>query len=317
MSLARTEHRFPMPKAARGVALVVAVGCLAAPSTAAAPLLSGQKAYAGSAPLPLGPADLRETRTTTTVEPGVTMTHIVRGAYDPSTRWVVELNIPSSTTSPDPDAPPRSVQDQGSADDLVRRLAAAGCDAQSQPVRQPAIADVPAGTIGYRVRATATFSTQAAATAYATRLKAAGFPARAWYAGWDGASMAKGQWSINVLTIDPRQFRGRLGATFGPDLVDRETTTALGAYAHAKAAVNGGFFVLDPKAGRRGTRPASASTAASSSPRPSRSATSGVVRPGCPWPSGAHRSGQKPSRGRRGSPGRDSWRDDPASAWAA
>jgi hypothetical protein len=64
--------------------------------------------------------------------------------------------------------------------------------------------------------------------------------------------MAKGQWSINVLTIDPREFRGHLGATFGPDLVDRETTTALGAYAHAKAAVNGGFFVLDPKAGAPG-----------------------------------------------------------------
>ncbi|WP_344257389.1 phosphodiester glycosidase family protein [Terrabacter carboxydivorans] len=64
--------------------------------------------------------------------------------------------------------------------------------------------------------------------------------------------MAKGQWSINVLTIDPREFRGHLGATFGPDLVDRETTTALGVYAHAKAAVNGGFFVLDPKAGAPG-----------------------------------------------------------------
>ncbi|GAA1971582.1 phosphodiester glycosidase family protein [Terrabacter lapilli] len=241
-----------MPKAALGMALVVAVSCTTAASTQAAPLPTGHTGYAGSAPLPLGPADLPQTRTTTAVEPGVTMTHIVRGAYDPSTPWVVELSIPSGSTSPDPDAPPRSVQDQGSADDLVRRLAAAGFDAQSQPVRQPAVADVPAGTIGYRVRATATFSTQADATAYVTRLEAAGFSARTWYAGWDGASMAKGQWSINVLTIDPRQFRGRLGATFGPDLVDRETTTALGAYAHAKAAVNGGFFVLDPKAGAPG-----------------------------------------------------------------
>ncbi|GAA2500869.1 sporulation domain-containing protein [Terrabacter carboxydivorans] len=225
---------------------------MTAASTHAAPLSMGHTGYAASAGLPLGPAGLPETRTTTTVEAGVTMTHIVRGAFDPSTPWVVELSIPSSRTSPDPDAPPRVVQDQGSADDLVRRLTAAGFGAQSQPVRQPAVADVPASVIGYRVRSTSTFPSQADATAYVTRLKAAGFAARTWYAGWDGASMSKGQWSINVLTIDPREFRGHLGATFGPDLVDRETTTALGTYAHAKAAVNGGFFVLDPKAGAPG-----------------------------------------------------------------
>ncbi|GAA2746324.1 phosphodiester glycosidase family protein [Terrabacter aerolatus] len=209
-------------------------------------------AYAVSAPLPLGPAGLPETRSTTTVEPGVTMTRIVRGAFDPSTPWVVELSIPSGRTSPDPDAPPRSVQDRGSADDLVRRLTASGFDARSEAVRQPAVADVPAGVIGYRVRTTSTFTSRADAAAYVTRLQAAGFAARTWYAGWDGASPAKGQWSINVLTIDPREFRGHLGASFGPDLVNRETTTAIGEYAHARAAVNGGFFVLDPKAGAPG-----------------------------------------------------------------
>ncbi|WP_284284560.1 hypothetical protein [Arsenicicoccus piscis] len=34
---------------------------------------------------------------------------------DPSLRWVVELSIPSGSTSPDPDAPPRSVQDRSDA----------------------------------------------------------------------------------------------------------------------------------------------------------------------------------------------------------
>ncbi|WP_374970490.1 phosphodiester glycosidase family protein [Terrabacter sp. BE26] len=250
MSLARNAHRSSStPQAALGAAFLIAVSFTTAGSTHAAPP-AAHAAYARS--LPLGPAGLPETRTTTTLQPGVTSTHIVRGAFDPSTPWVVELSIPSSSTSPDPDAPPRAVQDQSSADDLVRRLAAAGFTARSEAVRQPAVADVPAGVIGYRVRATPTFSSQADATAYATRLKAAGFSGRSWYAGWDGASMAKGQWSINVLTIDPRRFRGRLGATFGPDLVNRETTTALGEYAHAKAAVNGGFFVLDPKAGAPG-----------------------------------------------------------------
>ena len=55
-----------------------------------------------------------------------------------------------------------------------------------------------------------------------------------------------------MLTVDPRTFRGRLGGTFGPDLENRKTTTAPNIYAHAKAAVNAGFFVLDPKAGAPG-----------------------------------------------------------------
>ena len=213
---------------------------------------SGEVAARAASALPLGPAGLPETRTTTTIEPGVTLTRIVRGAYDTLTPWVVELSIPATGTSPDPDAPARSVQDRASADDLVRRLDAAGFDAQSQPVTQPAVADVPAGVIGYRVRARSTFASSTDAAAYVARLKAAGFTARSWYAGWDGESLAKGQWTINVLTIDPRRFHGHLGATFGPDIVNRETTTALSTFAHAKAAVNGGFFVLDPASGAPG-----------------------------------------------------------------
>ncbi len=211
----------PKTRSVVGAALILTLGCTAAGSAEAArsvPVAHGSATPSRTRPhtLPLGPTGLPETRTTTIIEPGVTMTHILRGTFDPSTPWVVELSIPSSSTSPDPDAPPRAVQDQGSADELVRRLTAAGFDAQSQPVRQPAVADVPAGVIGYRVRTTSTFSSQADAAAYVTRLKAAGFAARTWYAGWDGASLAKGQWSINVLTIDPREFRGELGATFGP-----------------------------------------------------------------------------------------------------
>jgi len=202
--------------------------------------------------LPLGSPDLPETRSTTTLQPGVTLTRIVRGAFDPSTPWVVELSIPSSTSSPDPDAPPRSVQDPASAEALVQRLRAAGFAAQAQAVRQPAVADVPAGVIGYRVRLTERFTSKADADQAVAQLKAAGFSGRSWYSGWDGGSLDKGRWAVNVLTVDPRTFRGRLGGTFGPDLENRETTTALSAYEHAKAAINAGFFVLDPKAGAPG-----------------------------------------------------------------
>lgn len=251
LSLSRRQSRLA---AAVAVGLTVA-GATAGAADAARPAGSARPAAhvtTEADALPLGPTGLPETRTTTTIEPGVTLTHIVRGAYDALTPWVVELSIPATSSSPDPDAPARSVQDRASADELVRRLGTAGFDAQSQPVTQPAVADVPAGVIGYRVRATSTFASSADAGAYVARLKTAGFTAHSWYAGWDGESMAKGQWSINVLTIDPRHFHGRLGATFGPDIVNRETTSALSAYAHAKAAVNGGFFVLDPKSGAPG-----------------------------------------------------------------
>lgn len=204
------------------------------------------------AALPLGSPDLTETRATTTLEPGVTLTRIVRGAYDAQTRWAVEVNIPATATSPDPDAPPRSVQDRGSADALVSRLAAAGYPAQAQPVMQPAVADVPAGVIGYRVRLTEAFATRADADVTVARLRAAGFVPRSWYTGWDGGATVKGRWTFDVLTIDPRTFHGQIGGTYGPNIQDRETTSALGRYEHAKAAVNGGFFVLDPRSGAPG-----------------------------------------------------------------
>lgn len=201
--------------------------------------------------LPLGAWNLPQTATSQQLERGVTLTKIVRGAFDPSTPWVVEFTIPDAS-NPDPDAPGTSVQDKTSADDLVGRLATAGFTAQAQPVWQTRTVDIRPSVIGYRVRLTAEFASQAAATAVNSQLKAAGFTGKAWYTGWDGGSDAAGQWTINVVTIDPRQFRGTLGATYGPDLYNRETTTALSAYVRADVAINGGFFVLDPAAGAPG-----------------------------------------------------------------
>lgn len=44
----------------------------------------------------------------------------------------------------------------------------------------------------------------------------------------------------------------RIHPTFGPDLVNRETTSQLAAADGALAGINGGYFVLDPKAGAPG-----------------------------------------------------------------
>ena len=233
-----------------GAATLVAGG----PATAAVAGHTGHGRHLPQAdrPLDLGPAGLTETRTVEQVEPGVTWTQIVRGTADPSVRWVVEVSIPSGDTSPDPDAPPAAIQDEKSAEDFAAELDQAGFPARAERVDQPAVADVPAGVLGWRVRLVQDFATQADATAEANRLRAAGFSGRAWYAGWDGDSSARGPWTVNVVTVDPRRFKGSIGGTYGPTLEARETTSWLSRYEGAKVAVNAGFFVFDPKAGAEG-----------------------------------------------------------------
>lgn len=202
--------------------------------------------------LPLGRPGLGETRTSETLQRGVTLTTITRGATDGTSRWAVELSIPSTVTSPDPDAPARSVQDAASADAFVRALASAGFEARAEDIRQVGAADVEDGVIGRRVRLTTTFADKATADAEVARLKTAGFAGRSWYTGWDGGTSANGPWTFSVLTIDPRRFDGRLAGTFGPDLEHRESVSELTRLTGATAGINAGFFVMDPKAGAEG-----------------------------------------------------------------
>jgi Phosphodiester glycosidase/SPOR domain len=230
---------------ARWVAILAVLLCAATAASASAGTGQWQ-------PLDLGPSGLPESRTVQTIQPGVTLTRITRGAPDPAGVWVVELSIPSGASSPDPDAPPRSIQDESSAETFATRLTDAGFPAEAQSVQEPQTADVPAGVLGYRVRLRATFPTQAAASAEVARLSAAGFSGRAWYSGWDGDSTARGPWTVNLVTVDPGRFRGTLRGTFGPTLEDREKTTELAALEHANVALNAGFFVFDPAAGAEG-----------------------------------------------------------------
>ncbi|MFF2654161.1 phosphodiester glycosidase family protein [Streptomyces sp. NPDC058045] len=201
--------------------------------------------------LPLGPSGLTETRTTTTLQPGVTLTRIVRGEADAALHWTVEMSVPGGETSPDPDAPPTSLKDKASADALAAGLKRDGFEARVERVTTERTTDYAGGELGWRVRV-GSFGSDAAANAERARLKTAGYTGSAWYTGWDGAATDRGPWRVEVLTIDPRAFHGSLSAAYGPDLEERETTSELAKAAGATAAVNGGFFVLDPKAGAPG-----------------------------------------------------------------
>ncbi|MER6921563.1 sporulation domain-containing protein, partial [Streptomyces spiralis] len=109
----------------------------------------GRNAYPPDA-LPLGPSDLTETRTTTTLQPGVTLTRIVRGESDPALGWTVEVSIPGGESSPDPDAPPTALKDRASADELAGRLQQDGFSPRVEQVTTPKAADFAGGTLGWR-----------------------------------------------------------------------------------------------------------------------------------------------------------------------
>ncbi|MER5281280.1 phosphodiester glycosidase family protein [Streptomyces sp. NPDC002809] len=226
------------------LALLASAGALPAPA-------SSEPRQGPARALPLGAAGLTETRSTRTLQPGVTLTRIVRGADAPALAWTVEVSIPGGATSPDPDAPPTALKDRASADELTAAVQGDGFDARAEHVTTPAVADYAGGSLGWRVRV-GRFDSQSAASAELTRLRKAGYAGSAVYTGWDGSSGDRGPWRIDVLTIAPGRFRGGLKASYGPDLENRERTSELAASAGATAAVNAGFFVLDPKAGAPG-----------------------------------------------------------------
>ncbi|MFM9368557.1 phosphodiester glycosidase family protein [Streptomyces sp. Da 82-17] len=226
------------------LSLVAVTGVLQAPAAAGAGTRAG-------AELPLGAPGLPETRTTTTLQPGVTLTRVVRGADAPAQPWTVEVAVPGGQSSPDPDAPPTALKDRASADELTDRLRQEGFEARAERVDTPATADFGGGTLGWRVRV-GTFTARADADAERARLVAAGHTGSAVHTGWDGDARDRGPWRIDVLTVDPRLFRGSLEASYGPDLERREKTSELAAARGASAAVNGGYFVLDSRSGAPG-----------------------------------------------------------------
>src|SRR3954470_3623011 len=152
------------------VSALAGLALVAPPATAAPPVTS--PATAVGRPLPLGPAGLEESRTTGTLQPGVTLTRIVRGHTDPNAVWTVEVAIPSGPGSPDPDGPPAAISDEADARATASALQAAGLDPRVEKVSTPPLADF-SGDLGWRVRVGAT-ATRAEADMIRGRVIAAG-----------------------------------------------------------------------------------------------------------------------------------------------
>lgn len=248
-----TSPSRPLRRAAvASLALGLPAAFLSVPATPVA-AESGQARQAPALPageLNLGAKGLPETRTTTELVPGATRTSIVRGAADTTYPWTAEVAIPA--VAPATGSSP--LTDAARATEVADRLRATGVEARVEQVQSPQLADA-GGDLGYRVRA-GEFSSRADGDATVAQIKAAGYASSVMYTGWDGeagsAAQSRGPWKLDVLVIDPKLFKGELSASFGPDLEGRETTSQLAAGGGALAGVNGGFFVLDPKAGAPG-----------------------------------------------------------------
>lgn len=205
-----------------------------------------------SAKLHLGAPAQPESRIVHTLAPGLTRTSITRGAPNQDFFWTAEIAVPS--TFPDPDAPASALSTQAQAQKVAAQLEASGIPARVEHVQSPQLADA-GGDLGYRVRA-GQFTAKADGSPTTAQIQSAGYKSSVIYTGWDGDEGSSendhGPWKLEVLTIDPKEFRGDLTSSFGPNLEDRERTSQLAAASSALAATNGGYFVMDPKAGAEG-----------------------------------------------------------------
>jgi Phosphodiester glycosidase/SPOR domain len=226
------------------------VGVVGALSLALAALPAPTGAAEAGPSLGLGADGLDETRTTERLQPGVTMTTIVRGHPDPKASWTIEIAVPEDG-SPDPDAPAKAIVDRPSAEQTAQRIGEAGYAARVEPVRTARVADY-GGRLGYRVRIGRYAAKEEADAALARIREQTGLSGSSVFTGWDPQADSTGPWRIRVLRVDPRSFEGNLVGSYGPDLERREKTSELAALRAATAAVNAGFFVLDPAAGAPG-----------------------------------------------------------------
>jgi hypothetical protein len=224
-------------RAARLVAYATLL-VLVAGGTAAAQPGQGQGDRHGATllraqPLPLGPDDLPEERTTRRLEPGLVHTKIVRGHSSDQDRWTVTVGFASTAAE---------------RDALAAQLEAAGFEPRADPAAERA----PDGSIlGWMVR-TGAFVDMAEAQALAAQVVEAGLPASVQNTAEDGG-YAEGPWVVNVLTVDPRRYRGELSAALATGIVpDKETTSSIAARLGATAAINGGFYVVNETMGTPG-----------------------------------------------------------------
>jgi exopolysaccharide biosynthesis protein len=194
--------------------------------------------------LPLGNNMLPESRTQTSIAPGVTFTTITRGTVSKDEHWTIGVLIPIADDSFS------MLASRDRALQVVANLATSGFMSEIHEERNPDYQDLPAGILGYGVRV-GTYASRDDAGADIIKLSGMGYRTSLLFTGEDG-DPTSGPWIIRVLTIDTSLFRGEISATHGTSITDRSTVSESAQKSGALAAVNGGFFVMSPSDGAPG-----------------------------------------------------------------
>lgn len=181
--------------------------------------------------LPLGPADLPETRTVERLADGVTLTTIVRGTPPSGPIWTATAGFRAA---------------RAEADALAARVTAAGFDARVEQVDDPLTGRV----VGFVARS-GLFDERTGAETRVQQLTAAGITGGSVAATVEDGTPTTGPWVVRVLAVDPR--RASADAVLATGVVPgRETTSQVAAGEGAVAAVNGGYFVIGENDGTPG-----------------------------------------------------------------
>lgn len=192
----------------------------------------------GTHSLPLGEPTLPELRTSTSVASGVTHTVIVRGERSDSDFYIVDVAFEASLEA---------------AQAVAKSLSAQGYQSRIKTIfKQVRNNDLKRGPLGYLVRI-GYFSSETKAINLQERLVAAGYSgSRVVYSGEDGGKTT-GPWVVNVLEVNPTLFKGTLTPKVATRFVPgTELLTSIAARTKALAAVNGGYFVIEPTDGTPG-----------------------------------------------------------------
>ena len=255
-TVARMQTTSPVPARARraSVALVGLAAAAITPVALAAPDHTGPAATSSSSTpaLDLGPADLTETRRTTTLQPG-------RHADPDRPRRPATRACSGPTRSRSPRPTPRRTRTPR------RARSRTGPAPRPRPTASRARASPPGSrrSASPRPPTSRRASSATASGSAATRPRPRRTPARpAWRRPGRPRAASTPAGTATPRTADrgtstccgstPGPFDGRLAGSFGPDLYHRETTSQLAAAGGATAAVNAGFFVLDPASGAPG-----------------------------------------------------------------
>lgn len=225
-----------------------AAGRPAAPAVAKAPVTQLPGRPPGRAPVPETAA-----WSTQAVAPGVRVSTGTIRRSDAKPAWTVSVQR-SATSRLTGAATTAEVGNQSWANSTAATLRTAGFAVRVERVDWPDYADTPHGLIGQRVRV-GSYATQAAATAAAASVKAAGFRTAVLWTGYDAEKPADVQ-HIHVATIDPASFSGTVTGTHDGDVTQRRTPTAVAAKLGSLVGVNGGYFVMSTGDGVPGTQSA-------------------------------------------------------------